>query len=107
MTIAFPKPDKDILLRRGDIVAGLARLVPGEALIVTEDERRAFETDALTAYRADAAGRRAAVFDRGGVGYPRVLPRERRQGGAARRRDLALPAAPSRRRMRSCSASPR
>jgi len=51
MTIAFPKPDKDILLRRGDIVAGLARLVPGEALIVTEDERRAFETDGLTAYR--------------------------------------------------------
>jgi glycolate oxidase len=51
MTIAFPKPDKDILLRRPDIIAGLARLVPGEALIVTEDERRAFETDGLTAYR--------------------------------------------------------
>src|ERR687889_139266 len=36
---------------REEILAGLARLVPGEALIVSEDERRAFETDALTAYR--------------------------------------------------------
>jgi glycolate oxidase len=51
MTIAFPTPDPAILKRRDEIVAGLARLVPGEALIVSEDERRAFETDALTAYR--------------------------------------------------------
>jgi len=51
MTIAFPTPDPAILNRRDEILAGLARLVPGEALIVSEDERRAFETDALTAYR--------------------------------------------------------
>ncbi len=51
MTIAFPVPDASILARRAEILAGLARLVPAEALIVTEDERRAFETDALTAYR--------------------------------------------------------
>jgi glycolate oxidase len=51
MTIAFPKPDEAILSRRADIVAGLSRLVPGEALISSEDERRAFETDGLTAYR--------------------------------------------------------
>jgi glycolate oxidase len=51
MTIAFPQPDKAILARREEILAGLSRLVPGEALITTEDERRAFETDALTAYR--------------------------------------------------------
>jgi glycolate oxidase len=51
MTIAFPTPDPAILKRRDEILAGLARLVPGEALIVSEDERRAFETDALTAYR--------------------------------------------------------
>ncbi len=51
MTIAFPTPDPAILKRRDEIVAGLARLMPGEALIVSEDERRAFETDALTAYR--------------------------------------------------------
>src|SRR5215204_2335982 len=41
MTIAFPKPDQAVL----------GRLVASEALIVSEDERRAFETDGLTAYR--------------------------------------------------------
>ena len=51
MSIAFPKPDEAILARRDEILAGLGRLVAPEALIVTEDERRAFETDALTAYR--------------------------------------------------------
>ena len=49
--IAFPAPDPGILARRDAIVAGLARLVPPECLVVSEDERRAFETDALTAYR--------------------------------------------------------
>jgi glycolate oxidase len=51
MTIAFPKPDEAILARRDDILRGLSKLLPREGLIVTEDERRAFETDALTAYR--------------------------------------------------------
>ena len=51
MSIAFPAPDPAILARRDEIVAGLARLVAPEALIVSEDERRAFETDGLTAYR--------------------------------------------------------
>lgn len=49
--IAFPTPDPAILARREEILAGLARLLPPEALITAEDERRAFETDALTAYR--------------------------------------------------------
>src|SRR3712207_3502976 len=51
MTIAFPKPDKSVLARRREIIEGLGRLVASEALIVSEDERRAFETDGLTAYR--------------------------------------------------------
>ena len=51
MSIAFPKPDEGILARRDEIIAGLKPLVTPEALIVSEDERRAFETDALTAYR--------------------------------------------------------
>ncbi|KQT11984.1 glycolate oxidase subunit GlcD [Methylobacterium sp. Leaf399] len=51
MTIAFPVPDAAILARRDAIVTGLRPLVAAEALIVTEDERRAFETDGLTAYR--------------------------------------------------------
>lgn len=49
--IPFPIPDATILARRDAIIAGLARLVPFENLITTLDERRAFETDALTAYR--------------------------------------------------------
>jgi len=49
--IAFPAPRPDVLARREQIVAGLARLVPPASLVTSENERRAFETDALTAYR--------------------------------------------------------
>ena len=49
--IAFPRPNNDIIARRDEIIAGLARLVPASSLVTSEDERRAFETDALTAYR--------------------------------------------------------
>jgi glycolate oxidase len=49
--IAFPEPDARILARREEIVAGLKRLLPADAVVDSEDERRAFETDALTAYR--------------------------------------------------------
>ena len=51
MSIAFPKPDPGVLARRREILAGLAELVAPEALVTSEDERRAFETDGLTAYR--------------------------------------------------------
>ncbi|MCJ2055813.1 FAD-binding protein [Methylobacterium sp. J-048] len=51
MTIRFPEPDPKILARREAILAGLAPLVAPEALVTSEDERRAFETDGLTAYR--------------------------------------------------------
>ncbi|TNC14272.1 FAD-binding protein [Methylobacterium terricola] len=51
MTIAFPMPDPAILARRDAIVEGLRGLVAPEALVTSEDERRAFETDGLTAYR--------------------------------------------------------
>ena len=49
--IQFPKPDASILARRDAIIEGLKPLVVPDSLITTEDERRAFETDALTAYR--------------------------------------------------------
>ncbi|WP_293856733.1 FAD-linked oxidase C-terminal domain-containing protein [uncultured Alsobacter sp.] len=49
--IAFPAPDAGIIARRAAILADLGRLVPAESLVTTEDECRAFETDALTAYR--------------------------------------------------------
>ena len=49
--IPLPAPDQRILARRDAIIAGLATLVPANALITTEQERRAYETDAFTAYR--------------------------------------------------------
>ncbi len=49
--IAFPLPDPAILARREQILAGLAALLPPECVVESEDERRAFETDGLTAYR--------------------------------------------------------
>jgi len=49
--ILFPEPDAGVLSRRAQILADLAAILPADALIVSEDERRAFETDALTAYR--------------------------------------------------------
>ncbi|MGD9739433.1 MAG: FAD-linked oxidase C-terminal domain-containing protein [Bauldia sp.] len=49
--IPFPDPDPKILARRDAIIAGLAKLVAPGALITAEAERRAYETDALTAYR--------------------------------------------------------
>jgi glycolate oxidase len=51
MTIAFPPPDEAILARRETIIAALNEILPAECVITSEDERRAFETDALTAYR--------------------------------------------------------
>src|SRR4051812_38436325 len=51
MSIAFPRPDAGVLARRDEILADLAQLVAPEALAISEDERCAFETDALTAYR--------------------------------------------------------
>ena len=49
--IAFPAPDPDVIARRAAILEGLARLLPEGALVTREDERRAYETDAFTAYR--------------------------------------------------------
>ncbi|UOK71870.1 FAD-linked oxidase C-terminal domain-containing protein [Ancylobacter polymorphus] len=49
--IEIPPPDPHILSRRKEIIAGLAALVEPEALVTSEEERRAFETDGLTAYR--------------------------------------------------------
>ena len=51
-TIALPEPDSATLSRRDEIIAGLNSLVERGAVISSEDERRVYETDALTAYRA-------------------------------------------------------
>jgi glycolate oxidase len=49
--ILMPPADASILARRGEIVEALRRIVPGEGVIDGEVGRRAFECDALTAYR--------------------------------------------------------
>ncbi len=49
---AMPKPDDAVLSRRAEIVADMRTIVPGEGVVETVREMRAFETDGLTAYRA-------------------------------------------------------
>src|SRR5262245_53293360 len=50
--IELPPPDPDILARAPDIIAGLTQILGADNVISAEDERRAYETDALTAYRS-------------------------------------------------------
>jgi glycolate oxidase len=47
----MPMPDAALIERRGDIVEALRGIVPGEGVIVSEAERRVYESDGLTAYR--------------------------------------------------------
>src|SRR5262245_49208706 len=52
MPLALPKPDRAVVRQRDSIVADLRRLVPEGTIIADEEGRRAYETDALTAYRS-------------------------------------------------------
>src|SRR5260370_14337943 len=47
----MPSPDAAVIARRNEIAAALRQIVPGEGVIVAEPERRAYESDGLTAYR--------------------------------------------------------
>jgi len=47
----MPKPDASVLVRRQEIAAALAKIVPGEGVIADADELKVYESDALTAYR--------------------------------------------------------
>ena len=47
----MPKPDAATLARRAEIVADMRVIVPGEGVVETVNEMRAFESDGLTAYR--------------------------------------------------------
>ena len=47
----MPEPDRRVIAAKTDIVEALRAIVPGEGVIVDEDELRAYETDGLTAYR--------------------------------------------------------
>ena len=47
----MPVPDVAVVARRDEFAAALRAIVPGEGVIVAEPERRAYESDGLTAYR--------------------------------------------------------
>jgi len=49
--LVMPAPDAETLRRRDEIVAAMRVIVPGEGVVDASVEMRAFETDALTAYR--------------------------------------------------------
>jgi glycolate oxidase len=51
MPLTMPKPEREILERRDEIVRALSAIVPGEGVIETLEQMRAYETDGLTAYR--------------------------------------------------------
>ena len=51
MSISMPSVDPAIVARRGEIVAALRGIVPGEGVIDDEDCLRPYESDGLTAYR--------------------------------------------------------
>ncbi|WP_157016929.1 FAD-linked oxidase C-terminal domain-containing protein [Mesorhizobium xinjiangense] len=48
---AMPEPDRATLSRREEIVADMRIIVPGEGVVDTLNEMRAFESDGLSAYR--------------------------------------------------------
>ncbi|WP_425403793.1 FAD-linked oxidase C-terminal domain-containing protein [Hwanghaeella sp.] len=47
----MPKPDDAVIANRHRIADDLRAIVPGDGVIVDEDARRPYETDALTAYK--------------------------------------------------------
>ena len=50
VSIALPSPNAKTLEQKDDIIKALIALVGSDAVIADEDGRRAYETDALTAY---------------------------------------------------------
>ena len=51
MSLKMPEPASEILNKRREIVRRLRSIVPGEGVIDTAEQMRAYETDGLTAYR--------------------------------------------------------
>ena len=47
----MPKPDSDVIARREEIIAAMRSIVPGEGVIIDDDELRAYDCDGLMAYR--------------------------------------------------------
>ena len=88
--LRMPPADAGVLARREQIIEGLRRIIPGEGVITTEDERRAYELDGLTAYRQLPMVVALPSTTQQVSEVLALLPGERREGGAARLRHLAL-----------------
>ena len=50
-SLAILEPNSEVISRRDELIRGLRELVPSGCVVSDEDGRRAFETDALTAYK--------------------------------------------------------
>ncbi len=86
----MPAPDRATVARRREIAADLRRIVPPGAVIEGETERRAYESDGLTAYRQPPLLAVLPETTDAGRGGAALLLRASHQGGAARRRHLAV-----------------
>src|SRR5665647_522895 len=90
MSVRMPEPDGAVLARREQIVKALRTMVPGEGVIAAEREMKPFETDGLTAYHQLPM---VVVLPETTEQVSQVLAychAEGHQGGAARRRHLAV-----------------
>ena len=86
----MPVPDPLILARKARIVErGCLAVLPADAVIDDEAETRAYECDALTAYRCPPLAAVLPAHDRGGRRRAARLPRGRRARRAARVGHLA------------------
>ena len=47
----MPEPDQQIIARRESICAALGKLVPADSVVASEEGRRAYDADGLSAYR--------------------------------------------------------
>ena len=74
----MPEPDADVLAKRDWVLAALREIVPGEGVIASEDELRAYECDALTAYRTVPMAVVLPTTTDAGIPHPAVLRRARR-----------------------------
>jgi glycolate oxidase len=79
----LPDPKPDVMARRDEIIAGLAALLPGDALISEPIRLKPYETDGLTAYRQpplavvlpDTTEQVAAILRYCNANGVRVIPR--------------------------------
>ena len=88
--IRQPDPKPDVMARRDSIVAGLRGLLPESGVIAEPLRLKPYETDGLSAYRQMPLAVVLPETTEQVAAVHALLPRERRAGGPARRRHLAV-----------------